>query len=441
MTASAQKATGESLSIAEAGVARVQALMNNVRPITTTNLQGWRAAAEPYRTATLPNGCASTSASSVDVRGYVDANGSGSWVAVTNGQFRIRRYSYDDDTSTGALEIEGQALRNGQTLAIAPLQVTIPVTPSESMPVPGLWARNIPNIGNNQLDATVQLVGCKNSSNQVLDSSGSTSAIGSSSITGANHQLIVNPYPPYQNFPSLPSLPGPACSGSVTSNCYYEIPALTGTTVAGSAQAKLPRVNSSGQIIDKPINGNYYYLVNNNLAGELSISSPTLTVDTGYGKVILFLKGNMDTREDSAITHINTATNTEGVPTDFQIYGSNGTENYYCPSGSTCTTSSIQLGGNKTLNAFIFAPSANAGANVCNPNNPKPSNDSVPCLNGFLWVNNWNRSYTGTTSNVITQPATANYWPELRSLIGSIVKLTPPPQPIKPISIWQREAR
>lgn len=433
VNASAQKATGASLDVAEAGVARVQALMNSARPITTRNLANWPTAAKPYSDTTLPSGCASTRKSSIDVTPYVDENGNGKWVAVDNGQFRIRSYTYNAGTRIGTLKMEGQASRNGQTLAQAPVEVKIPVRTTASIPVPGLWVRRIPSIGNNLIDGNVQITGCKNASGGIVSNVGGSTVASTISSKNYTGQLVINPY---EKFPSLPNLPANTCpnqtvksaAGTAGNNCYYNIDALTGSTVPNSTQARLPRtgcvsLNSKNQctaegIIDsKAADGNYYYLVNNNesqgSATQLSIDSPTLTIDTSNGKVILFLKGNIDMRGSAVITHSGTAAN-------FRIYGSNGTANYYCPSSSLCTTSTIQFAGSAALgNAFVYAPSATAAANGCGSNG---------CLRGSLWVNSWDSS-SSSSNTVVTQTLT---WAELVGLTS--------PQPIEPISEWQREA-
>lgn len=437
-TASAQKETSRSMSIAEVGVTRVQDLINKLRVLSTTSDRATPTNLKPWMDARsnltgLPS-CVNTDyLNSIDVAKYIDTTNStnqpGKWVPVTNGRFRIISYKYDSSVPPSSqLKIEAETTNNSSFPSKSILQVTIPVKNSDDVPVPGLWARNVTNLGGNQINGNVQIQGCATATNGVItNNNGTTSPNLSSNVI--NGQIVANPISP---LPVLPNLPGAASGGTVcptpiinqrqTVMCYYSIPAIN-----GSNTPLLPRAGDTAAS-----DGNYYYLVNNNASQgsslELSINSPTTTVTTrnltGNYKVVLFLKGNVLMSGNALISHPPTitvgGTTLTQTPTNFQIFGSDGTVNKYCTSTPFCTTSTIQLAGGGTLYGFIFAPNATVGSNGCG--------GGGACVVGSIWVDTFNP--TSSTSNlVITQTAT---W-------DAFANLSRPWQSIFPVSSWQRQ--
>jgi hypothetical protein len=412
VTATAQQSSAKSLSIAEAGVARVQDLINNLRVLSTEDLGSWKTTYDGLDFAS----CATSGTVNNAVNDYVDSSGNGKWMNVTGGRFKIVSYTYDSGTSTGTLEIEGEATG---TNAETKLEVQIPVDPPGSVPIPGLWANSIPSAGNNEVNANLLLKGCPTSTDGVYtDAYGNSTDDLTGNVTGGD--IIADGT---MSLPDLPDLPADGVCATPTATeitngkhdeeCYYSIDALTGGE-------DLPRTN------DLPASDNdYHYLVDDDYektnAGvttkySIYLQASTATVSpTATNKVMLYLKGSIHVQGSGLLD--NTYGDTK--PTHLQIFGSDGTADYYCSSGSPCTTTSILLGGAGTLEGFILAPKATGGAKGCGGD----------CVLGSLWINSWDASTGSSTANtVVTQTGD---WGDF--------DFATPWQPINATSSWKRE--
>lgn len=394
VTASAQKATTDSLGVAETGITRVQSLLKRFPKMAQNYKSNWSTL---YTNLSSINDCLNKTQYS-DIVTNID-----NWIKVDSsdlqkGEFKILSYSYTGNA--GTLRVAGRATsENGSANTSAAnattyLEVNIPVVPVADFPIPGLWAKNY-SMGNNDVSGNILVSGCS------IPSGVSTANIvsGTGSLN-ANASIEFPPLPslPSINFPPVPTqLPGVPLIG------YYQISAITSpitlprdTDVAGSDGVYRYLVNKDGSGNSIALNGN---------------ASQALTI-TVSKKVTLYLQGNINMSGSSRIIH------TGALPSNFQIYGSDGGANYKnATDTNSYTTTSITLSGNTSASMFIYAPKATVGVNG---GGSQPST-----ITGSVWANTWD----GSNANQLVVTQLAN-WTDL---------LIEQPKSISTIQSWQRQ--
>lgn len=334
VNASAQKATTQSLGIAEAGITYVQAFLNQNR--------GFANQSYPWTTYLheLANPCNSGTL-------YDEASQFNNWITVGTGtdRFKVVSYALTPTATEGILVVEGQARESNNVKSTNRLQVKVPLDRSRrpSFSPPGAWAQNF-GLGNNRITGSVIDAGCP---------PGSISLTERTQISG---NVLGDP--------SL-TLPPPLAVPSDV----IPLPAITsGTTI-------LPRSGTD----TANSNGVYVYRVASFSGNSINLNGNNKLIIKPGQKVVLHLDGNINTQGGGVkIGHncydtdnppdgeTNGLTVVPGcVPTNFQIFG--GTN-----------TTSIIFGGGNTIDAFIFAPKAvdsgvNGGAQI----------------RGSVWVKEW----------------------------------------------------
>lgn len=382
VTASAQKATADSLAIAETGVTRVQAFLNKNSGFAN----------KPYPwtdyLSDLPTPCRSGTL-------YNEAEAFDDPVAVNSnaGQFEVISYSAE-----GVLVVEGQALQGTTVKSTSRLQVNLALDHSRipSFDPPGMWAQQL-NLGNNRITGNVIDAGCPPGS-LTTDQKRQITASGG---TVTNDPTLTLP-------PAL--TPPTVCTGTLVYplTCAMSLSAITsGTTI-------LPRT-SPADVANA--NGEYVYYVAKSGNDSISLSgSANLIIKPGT-KVKLYLEGNINT-SGGGVSIGHNCYDTDVIPdgvanvgatkvsgcesTNFQMFGGTG-------------TTEIVFAGNNTVDAFIFAPNAiNSGVN------------GTAEIRGSIWLKEWDRS--NANQNVVSQTGGWNNIPS---------SLWPPR--IAPIKSWQRQ--
>lgn len=397
VTASAQKSTAQSLSVAEAGVTRVQQFLNKNRSLATVNYP-WSS----YVTNTT-NGLGCSTSSSL----YTDSIPFDNWQQIGNGddQFKVTSYTYSvtnnaTNTGEGILVVEGRSRQGTAVNSITKLQVKIPVQRKflPSFSPPGVWASSY-SVGNNDFKTDV-----------VVDA-GCTSTITSSQETDNFSPVTATTPVKFIKEPSLAltsSLPVPTQCPPPSSFTNANKPCAIYISGPINSTQIFPRVNDmllpavgGYGITGTGTNGEYIYYITKgggtnsvNLAG-----SDSLTITPGQ-KVTFYLEGNFNATGSSDIIH-NCGILPGCSPTDFQIFGGQN-------------TTQILIRGNSTIDAFIYAPNAiNSGV------------DGTGQLRGAMWIKEWDASSANHV--VLTQMAAWNNLP----------KAVLPPNINTPTS-WQR---
>ena len=371
----AQKVRADALRSSEAGVARVQDLLNSVRVMARFNSNSnctpkgcWRNAQVPAGNPSNdlekhlkklvdaaacsnpdnPNAAATLTAKIADLRNL----SGGQWEPLGNNRYyRVVQYNFGDTNPPrnglgwGVLTLEGRSrtsaardltntgrdIDNDDNAASRNrVVVTIPILNSPPLAfnrntVPALW------ISEGTADDGARFQG------DVVEVVVSPCNINETKI----QQPTTPPNPLYKAqpggvpFPDLPPIPD----------------GITITNLGNITSSEtFPRKNADGVIIDpsstRRINGQsvqvYEYIVNNINLGD----GDKITITPGR-QVVFYVRGNIN----GAIEH-NCATVTGCKPGNLQIYANNGL-------GSTAPQ--ICLRGDQTLQAFIFAPDYSLG--------------------------------------------------------------------------------
>lgn len=381
VTASAQKATFQSLGVAETGITQVESFLGNNRRFINKN-HPWTTSLE-----SLKDPCISGDL-------YDKANKFNDWITVGSGTDRFQVISYTPTNKEAILVLEGQARQGSTVKSTTRLQAKIPFdqTTKPSFNPPGAWAENF-GLGNNEILGDVMDAACP---------PGSLSSSELSNIKGKvnNDAALFLPLPL-----TVPNL--------CTVGLVY------GATCGARSLSAITNDLTLPDITHTPnVNGEYVYYVNVNVSGTNSIElgGNSKLIIKPDKKVTLYLQGNINTQGggvkighncyDSITTPDGEPDGTTQVPgctpDSFQIYGGTG-------------TTSIIFGGSNTVDAFIFAPKAvdsgvNGGAQI----------------RGSIWIKEWDAA--NGNHQVIVQTAAWNNIPP---------SLWPPK--LSPLSSWQRQ--
>jgi hypothetical protein len=453
--ATAQKSTNQALTTAEAGVARVQAFLNNNRYFATgvagNNPTDWK------NSVTSQLGCAVTH------NLYTQAQNLENEPSITDdnlNKFRIISYQQVNNPPTdGTLVVEGKTfLSPNEVKSVSRLQVNIPLQRepqiSFSAKPPGIWANNYDAGTNKFVVTTVVDSGCTSS---MVDSNFSVLP-----TTPAVPLKIV------KNNPSI-ALPKPLAKPPV---CPSSLPTAPPTPCA----IKLSEPITDAAVFPKDTDitnypngtapsGEYIYIIPKGTSGGDKGKSINLVEATDRviirpdKKVTFYLDGDLRMAQASFLGHDcyddkpapppptpptpapspapsppnglydndNDGDGTFGyqidrytpkdtgdlVPecksTSFQIYGG-------------VSTKKIEIAGlNNVLYAFIFAPNA-IGSGL--------QKDSTTIIKGSVWVKQW-KPATPTRGEVILVESNDAEWEDLPDEVK--------PYNIAPYTAWQRQ--
>ncbi|NCJ06009.1 hypothetical protein GS597_05675 [Synechococcales cyanobacterium C] len=343
-SATAQKATNQSLSIAETGVTRTQALLNRFPSLASVGFDA-EGAGDLWFNAYQKLPCPDNSNT-----GFL----TGEWVKVGNNQstqdsneFQIVSYEpiippSFNDAAIAKLQVVGRHKPQKQTATAEDLTAEVGTSTTalkvdlqlQRVGLATLWV-NEADLGNNKIAGNAWVNACTPSSG--------ISASNLVQPTDPDESAYTITTNPGMGFPSIPDIPAGAIS----------IPAITDTLT-------LPRAGDSPSS-----DGRYYYSVSKNGAGySIQLTgNRELTIPTG-SKVTLFLQGNINMGGTVKVNH-------EGTPTNLQVYGSS-------------STTTITLRGNSKTNMFLFAPEATVGVSG--------GGTAPPTIVGYVWAKKWSGS-------------------------------------------------
>jgi hypothetical protein len=438
--ATAQTSTNQSLTVAEAGVTKVQAFLNNHRYFATKNFP-WK----DKVTNTNELDCPSSPTHNL----YTQSQNFENDLEIgTDSKSRIISYQVDnpDNPTRGTLTVEGRTLLGtDEVKSVSRLEVNIPIITdpenSFSLKPPGIWARKY-DVGNNKFVVTTAI------------DSGCTSSI-DSSISKFPSAKIVKGNPAIK-------LPKPLETPATCPATLSTAPATPCTINLGSPVTNTVQFPRPEDLTNYPngtaSSGEYIYFIPKGTTGPDNNKSINLVENTDAviirpdKKVSFYLEGDLRMTAVSFLGHdcydyapdqkdsdgLNNQDNPSNGADDFG-YQSDG----YTPKSSstdekvgTCkssefkifgssTTNKIEIGGNKNsvLYAFIFAPNAvtsglQTGANTI--------------IKGSVWVKEW-KPPAPTINKVVLVEDSDSEWDDF-NLVEKIK-----PQNIAPYTAWQRK--
>lgn len=409
----AQKARADALRSSEAGVTRVQDLLNSVRVMATVDSNCdsgdcWQNArydvvTDPtylqkhlkklYTAAycSNPDDAATLSAKIDQLRGL----SGGQWFDLGNNRYyRVVGYNFDDTNPPpdglgwGVLTLEGLSLSptgdlnniDGDNAASRNrVVVTIPIFPSRPLAltrttVPALWVSEGAMVsGEDSADFQGDVVNLECDINR-NDIKQPTPALN----PPYKAQFIDNTIVPFPNLPEPPN----------------DLRDEQQDVILDSSET-FPRTDEGGAITDtystRTINGEsvqvYEYIVDKIELG----SSQRITITPGQ-RVVFYVKGNID----GAIEHDCSSVSPPTVckPGNLQIYANNEL-------ASTAPQICLRVGQNQRLEAFIFAPDYSLG---------KSGNGAFV---GAAWGKNWGKNSGCVSGNNAVAVTQGVEWTEL----------------------------
>jgi hypothetical protein len=427
----AQKAQADALRSSEAGLARVQDLLNSVRVMAKFNSNCpsgdcWQTAQvvptpspglqkdlkKLYTAATCsdPNAAATLSAKIDELRGL----SGGQWFDLGNNRYyRVVGYNFDDTNPPpdglgwGVLTLEGRSRTSAETdltntdidrdsgdnaASRNRVVVTIPILPSRPLAftrttVPALW---VSEGATEDLSQTSQITvsnpnysgGAKFQGDVVM--SDTTEATGFVEGTGTlqpNLECYIN-----QNNIQQPEPPEPAPNTPYKAQ-FVGVPFPNLPRIPGPSLGDLTSSETFPRLGDTPSpNGVYEYIVDN-----INLSSGKITITPGQ-RVVFYVRGDIN----GVIEHDCSSVSPPTVckPGNLQIYANNEL-------AFTAPQICLRVGQNQRLEAFIFAPDYSLG---------KTGNGDFV---GAAWGKNWGKILTCASNSGAVAVTQGVEWTDL----------------------------
>lgn len=419
VTASAQKATAQSLSVAEGGITRTLSNFNlaQSRPLLKlaydpNHLINSNTPDNEWTGFTAPppiNSCDNTSKTATQLVSLTDSVGSGTGA----GTYTLLAYRYDSANQTGTLLLEGQM--NNALQANSTIKVTLNIeqyTPPSG--IASMMAEDI-NLGQNDVIGNIT---CTSRTSCPISCGGTEptlsqlrAAIGASS----SNAVITNP--------TNPSLDPVISVGPVTLPPVPPVPAgITpfnlGAVPQDSSALILPRAADIATYTAAlhPAGTPYYYRVSSIDRRPIHINTTAL----GSTPVYLYVSGNIDQRGNDDIRPVS------GVPAPGQIriYGAN-------TDGTLPASQNFSMSGNACTMAFVHAP--NAAMGIDGGGSGCPSGTAADGVNifGATWVKTFNVTI-GNGSN-------SGIFKEQSGLIPILTTAVPQLPKLNSLTTWQRQ--
>lgn len=409
-TASAQKATAQSLAIAEGGLSRTLAKLNQSNPDISPLLKrtydpnGLTGAAVNEWTTTTPTGQIEwTTSSNQPCAIAPNALLSGT---IGNSTYTVLAYRYDPSTKKGTLVVKG-SVPVGVTSSESRVQQVVNVSPKSASFIAVLGTNDIA-LGNNDVLGINGNVACTTPANCPITTcppthATSITAIGGGGSANVDGKIFIGSI----TTPTLPAMPS-TWSGSGTAP-------TTAFTITDSGSAFNYTSNNTTLVFPRPsdiathVAGTpYHYSINNINANGFNITINTqrnaATNPTG-DPVYFWVSGTISMGGSSQLNHTASADN----PTAFRIYGT-----------STTSQDILVASGASNVDAFIFAPNARVGIN------------GTGTIDGIVYAKSFGE--IGANGNaVINVPNSANLASSLGDLAVYFSNQT------DSISSWQRQ--
>lgn len=351
VTASAQKATAQSLAVAEGGITRTLAKLNQPEPDISSLL---KRTYDPINPDTgknylgsdgIPN---SNDETTTAVNEWTSSNMppctsttdllSGN---IGNSTYEVLAYRYDATNKTGTLLVKGQV---SATSSQSRVQQTFNVKPRESSLIGVLGTDDI-SLGNNDVRGIYGNVACTNTTKCPVScpytTASAKSAIGALGSANVDGKIYIGSIPT-PTFPTMPTVWNG--TGTVPTTPFT---ISLGNYTTNNTTLVFPRSSDfTNHIAGTP----YHYSIGTMNANGFNITINTLkdaTKNPTGDPVYFWVSGDIDMGGSSELNHNNSSN-----PTAFRIYG------------TSTTSQDIKVAsGASDVDAFIFAPNARVGIN------------------------------------------------------------------------------
>jgi Tfp pilus assembly protein PilX len=363
-----------SLAVAEAGITRFQAFLNQQRLLVTRNLSNWQSDLTTLE-STVGNCVQKNTAQTYN---------QGDWLDLPTGKYRLRNYSYQPQPDSNGqigiskLQIEGQTTtKPSQASSLIAVEMPVSLIPTN---LPALWTTELNLHKEQKITGNVRVRTCPTNNGQVAGVSAENIAIGTNGQASGSITASIFPWPqarpiPYRNI---------------------DLPMIQGNLT-------LPR---PGDWPDEK--GVYHYAVQSN-SNDTSIDLPAgkkLTVKLKNNEAVnLYTKGNISI--GGQILAIDEATKAP-QPQKLRIYGG-------------ADTTEFLLFDSATVTALIHAPLANGKG--------YSATKMGKGLTGILWLKSWNSSNHNSRLSIVQAGSWADLEIPPEEQLG--VRIHPP-------SSWQR---
>lgn len=409
VTASAQKATAQSLAVAEGGVTRTLAKLNQSDPDISSLL---KRNYDPINPDTGKNylgsdGIPNTNDETTTAVNQWTSSNMPPCISTTdllsgnigNSTYEVLAYRYDATNKTGTLLVKGQV---GATSSQSRVQQTFNVKPRESSFIAVLGTDDIA-LDNNDVRGIYGNVACTNATKCPVTcpytTASARTAIGADNNGFVDGKIYIGSIPT----PALPLMPTVwNGTGSVPTT-----PFTISLTSPISGNNTFPRSSDvSNHIAGTPY---HYQIPSISLSGSSTVTIITQTHAT-YNPtgdpVYFWVSGNIDIGGSSTLIHSAISTN----PTAFRIYGT-----------STSGQDILVGSGAAGMDAFIFAPNARVGIN------------GTGIINGLVYAKSYGEigSNGNAVVNVPNNPNLASSLGDLAVYFSSKTDST---------NSWQRQA-
>ena len=400
-TASAQKATAQSLAIAEGGLSKTLAKLNQSTPDISPLLK---------RTYD-PDGLLGTAVNEWTIANMPPCTSTTDLVngTIGNSTYTVLAYRYDPTTKKGTLIVKG-TVPVGVTSSESRVQQVLNVSPKAASLIGVLGTSDIA-LGNNDIRGINGNVACTNTTNcrvpagncasltNASDNSVARTAIDAGSQSNIDGKIFLGPI----TTPVLPTMPAVwnGIGTAPTTAFALQLPNISGRVLLGFP---LP-TDFIAHIPGTP----YHYKIDtidgNNLDITINTRKNALTNPTG-DPVYFWVSGTINMGGSSQLNHIASADN----PTAFRIYGT-----------ATSSQDILVASGASNVDAFIFAPNARVGIN------------GTGTIDGLVYAQSF--GVIGANGNAeINVPNT----PDLASSLGDLAVYFS--NQTDSISSWQRQA-
>lgn len=336
-TAQAQKATAQSLTIAEGGITRTLATLNNSNPdvgsLLTRNYDpnGLLVSGSTINEWTASNMPPCTSLTDL-LSGTIGSS-----------TYQVLAYRYDATNKTGTLLVKGQA-PVGATSSESRVQQTFKIKPKNSTFIAVLGTDDI-DLGNNDVRGTYGNVACTNTTKCPVTcpytNASAKTAIGGLGSADIDGKIYIGSIPT-PTFPTMPTV----WDGTGTVHTTPFTISL-GNYTTNNTTLTFPRSSDfTNHIAGTP----YHYSI-----GTMNANGFNITINTAKNAstnptgdpVYFWVSGNINMGGSSQLNHNNSSN-----PTAFRIYGT-----------STTSQDMVVASGASDVDAFIFAPNARVGIN------------------------------------------------------------------------------
>ncbi len=393
-TASAQKATAQSLAVAEGGTSRTLANLNQSNPDVSSLLKrtydpnGLLGSAVNEWTASNMPPCTTTT-------GLLSGT-------IGNSTYEVLAYRYDATNKTGTLLVKGLVPVGGAS-SESRVQQTFNVNPKAGSVI-GVLGTNDISLGNNDIRGINGNVACTNTTNCPVTCPYTTAsakdAIGAGPQADIDGKIFLGPV----TTPTLPTMPTIWNGVGTAPTTAFTI--SLGDYTTNNTTLVFPRSSDfTNHVAGTP----YHYSIGTMNANGFNLTINTVknaTTNPTGDPVYFWVSGDINMGGSSQLNHTAPSDN----PTAFRIYGT-----------STTSQDMVVASGASDVDAFIFAPNARVGIN------------GTGTIDGMVYAKSFGE--VGANGNAIVNVPNN---PNLASSLGDLAVYAS--NQTDSINSWQRQA-